>query len=245
MGKKGRRDAKPRKANWFVCCTNGRVKELRKMLDDGSFDVNDVEKGLTPLLLACDTGLPADTVRLLVERGAGVNAETLDGASPLFLVSQDGLLDCARILPGHRADGNKPRRDGARPLSVAAEFGHLEVVRLLLERGAGINNTSANGATALLLASENGHAAVARLLLEHNADKELAAADGATPLVMACSRHHEDVVRVLLERNANTEHAANYLHQCSEPIKELVRESLLKDDVMNAAAEAKASALMR
>ena len=53
-----------------------------------------------------------------------VDAQLNDGASPLFVASQNGHLDIAKFLLLRGAHVNLQKHDGATSLHIAAEKGH-------------------------------------------------------------------------------------------------------------------------
>jgi len=113
-----------------------------------------------------------NVVKLLVARGADVNARTqvmvprgeytparAGGASGNGIIRQ-------RALP--TAQG------GMTPLLFAVRDGNTEIVRFLLDHGADINLASGNHTTPLLIALLNGQVTLARELLTRGADPNLA-----------------------------------------------------------------------
>jgi hypothetical protein len=95
------------------------------------------EYGRTPLLFASGGRNSKDgsVVRLLLEHGADVNAQSQAGWIPLHRASYYGPLEVVRLLLEHGADV-EAKYDGKTALQVAAEEGHDEVVELLREHGA-------------------------------------------------------------------------------------------------------------
>lgn len=146
-----------------------------------------------PLLHLAIVGGKIDALRLLIERGADVNARNADGRLPLhdcFELNHDDftkiLLDagavadvCAaaaygmndrlrEILAQHPEDAND-LRTGNSPLGWSA-YGHQpEAARILLEHGAIVDrapyDAKAWGPAAMVVSKD-----VARVLLEHGAD---------------------------------------------------------------------------
>ena len=108
-----------------------------------------------------------------------------DGATPLFIASQNGHAEVVSLLLGKEGvDVNQATNDGATPLYIASQEGHAEVVSLLLgKEGVDVNQATNDGATPLFIASQNGHAEVVSLLLgKEGIDVNQATNDGATPL---------------------------------------------------------------
>jgi ankyrin repeat protein len=85
-------------------------------------------------LIACDNG-HADIARLLVARGANVNARTVTNFTCLFLACDKGHTEIARLLIERGANVNARTNSGTTPLHLSFRI-HTEIVRLLLERGA-------------------------------------------------------------------------------------------------------------
>jgi uncharacterized protein len=151
----------------FHAAAFGRVERLRALLEadpDGAAAFS--ADGFTPLHLACFGG-SADTVRLLVESGADVEALA---RNPV-----------ARV----------------RPLGTAAFSRQLECTRALLAAGADPNAAGGSGFRALHTAAQNGDVELAELLLEHGADPQLAADDGRTPAACARAAGHDEFAELL------------------------------------------------
>jgi hypothetical protein len=75
-------------------------------------------------------------VRELFTRGADVNAAMNDGATSLYIASQEGHNAIVRELLTRGADVNVAMNDGRTSLHIARVYGHAEVVRELLAHGA-------------------------------------------------------------------------------------------------------------
>ena len=103
-------------------------------------------------------------VRMLLAKGADVNAQNQEGATALMFAIIKGDTKIVKLLLDRDADVNAQGEDGFTALMFASENGHAEVVELLLAKGADVNAQNQEGATALMFASENGHAEVVELL---------------------------------------------------------------------------------
>ena len=133
-----------------------------------------------------------DVARLLLERGADVNARTeqgnhdLEGGTPLHTAADYGRVEVVRVLLEHGANVGAEDNKGRTPLHDAAEYriiknlekvedyasGKVEVVRVLLEHGANVGAKDNEGETAFQMASAVGYDEMMKLLLEHGATAE-------------------------------------------------------------------------
>jgi ankyrin repeat protein len=123
----------------------GRAERLRELLDEDPSRANAFgDDGFHPLGLACFFG-HVDAARLLLERGADVNA-----------LSTNEHVQTAAIHAAAAAAGDEATR--------------YELVKLALEYGADPNLPQGGGFRAIDAARQNGDARVEQLLLKHGAD---------------------------------------------------------------------------
>jgi len=148
---------------------DGNVDGVRGLLDQGA-DVNakQSEAGCTALgasIVFYDSAHAQDyinVVKLLLARGADVNAVAFLGGTPLTAAVQNGEADIVRILIEHKADVNKTndvgdtalmvansvlekgildvndsaKKPSYRPLTAAEKATYTEIVRMLQAAGA-------------------------------------------------------------------------------------------------------------
>jgi hypothetical protein len=142
-------------------------------------------------------------VRLLLDRGADVNAKDNDGWTLLRWAAVEENEALVRLLLDRGADVNAKDKYGWTVLRWAAAEENEALVRLLLNRGADVNAKDNDGRTALRRAVDEGHEAMVRLLLDRGADVDAKDNDGETVLRRAAVRGHEAVMQLLLDRGAD------------------------------------------
>lgn len=156
--------------------------------------------GATPLHHAAGFGDVA-TIRLLLERGADVNAGNRRKSTPLFWALRDEAK--VRLLLEHGANVSAKTIDGRTPVYQAASMPNaLPVLRLLLDKGADPNARTIIGMTPLMAASRASIDSE-RLLIERKADVNARNAAGATALMAAAQTGKVEAVRMLLEKGAD------------------------------------------
>ena len=170
----GRRDlaelllAHGRRPDAFEAAALGDTGRLRAALDaEPSAVTRYSNDGWTMLHLAAFFG-HADAVRLLLERGSDVHAQSINGMrnTPLHAgMAGPKALDVARLLTEAGADVNARQHGGYTALHSASMHGDVELMDLLLDRGADPNAPTEDGKRAIDFARERGHAdAVAHLV---------------------------------------------------------------------------------
>ena len=127
-----------------------------------------------------------EVVRLLLSRGANVNAANSDGMRALAFASSEGHDECvAALLAAPGCDLAAADASGKTALIWASENGRTEVVRRLLAAGADVTAADSDGWTAAHWANMYGNEDVLTLLLQHGARGDAKTADGLTLLAQA------------------------------------------------------------
>lgn len=148
----------------------------------------------------------AKTVKLLLDRGAGINSLNEEGATPLIEAAGFGRLAIVKMLLQKGGDLEARSNNGGTALHAAACDCALatmpdtyDVVKLLLEKGAAIDAKDNEGYTPLMIASGGGvvKTDIVRLLLENGANTRLKNAHGETALGIAQKDKVADVVGLL------------------------------------------------
>ncbi len=146
--------------------------------------------GATPLGGAISVGC-AELIDELVERGFDLNAQGLDGSTPLIAAVksyQDSTATVEMILDAG-ADTNLIDGDGYRVLYYALGIGDEDLLELLLARGADPDLLDEKGFSALHCMVYYGEARLFDILVKGGADVKLLGPMGETILHMAV--HHE------------------------------------------------------
>src|SRR5690606_37579621 len=179
------------------------------LLDAGADVESPNPEGQTALMVVARTGR-VDTARLLLERGADVNAkEQWGGQSALMWAAAQKQPEMIRLLLEHGAEvdargrvhdwqrwvTSEPRVKilhvgGFTPLLYAAREGCVPCIDALVEGGADIDLPDPYGVTPLVLALLNRHFDTAKRLIERGADVNKWDWWGRSPLFVAIDLHN-------------------------------------------------------
>ncbi|KAJ5642154.1 hypothetical protein N7490_006154 [Penicillium lividum] len=156
----------------------------------------------TPLHLATNKW-SEDVVRLLLDKGARVNAKDTRGVTALHLVHHTSTK-IARLLLEHGADLSLEDEDGQTPLQVAAANGDEEMVKFLLGyQGLESDAKKWTQQAQFYNAVHEGDEATVGLLLEDGIDMTTKNVRGEYPLHWAIDHGHLGVASLLLKKGAD------------------------------------------
>ena len=146
-----------------------------------------------------------EAVRLLLQRGADVNAPQGDGMTALhWAAEQDDLEMVSTLLFAGANTISTTRNGGYTALHLAARAGNADVMAALIDAGANVNARSCSGATALHFAAGSADPKAVGVLLDRGMDPDpRESAYDQTPLMWAAAYDHVEVVRLLLERGSD------------------------------------------
>ena len=183
---------------------------LKYMIQKG-FDVNatcalscDFKQTFrSPLHVAVERGRH-ESVAVLLEANANVNAADSDGRRPLHLAIKNADCRVARMLLGRGARADVPDKHGKVPLQMAAKYGHVELVRMLIEHDASVFHEGQTGPSPLHIAAMEGHVPLIDMFLNFVDvnTKDMSGDDTKekTPLHLAAERGLVETANFLLER---------------------------------------------
>ncbi|KAJ5152754.1 uncharacterized protein N7482_009232 [Penicillium canariense] len=157
-----------------------------------------------PMSYAAEEGHEG-VVRLLVEKGADIEARDTSGRTALSWAAEKGHENIVRLLLEKGVDIEARDILDRTPLLWAIKERHENIVKLLLEKGAELEARNFPGRNPLSLAAEKGYENIVKLLLEKGADIEARDILDRTLLLWAVEEQHENIVKLLLEKGADIE----------------------------------------
>ena len=220
----------------------GMLEETRELLDADPGLVNRTKRadpcwpeGEVPLILAAGE---RELFKLLLERGADVNARDPQGYTPLMAarsmgddagvqallergVSEDIFgaimdrdVDLIRELLRDDTSAANPVGEGPAPLIWAGRYGDREIIRMLLEAGAEPNvrrNVDHFAKTALDMVVSHQDDDAVRLMLDYGVDPEFKGDDDRSTTIRVALRNGTlGGLKLLLEAGANANLADNF-----------------------------------
>ncbi len=137
------------------------------------------------------------TVQALLDKGADVNAKSIEGTTPLMKAAREGHMETVQALINKGADVNiKNECCDDTALLWAAGKGHTKIVKALLDKGADINAKNFGGYTALMRAVEFGHTPTVQTLIDKGVDVNIKH-DDKTALLLAEEDNHTEIIKLL------------------------------------------------
>jgi ankyrin repeat protein len=178
-----------------LSCTNAGANPgiVERLLKAGA-NPNAPPTGSSPLSTCAGAGA-ADAVRMLLARGADVNAaDSWRGQTPLMWAAAENHAPVIKQLLAAGASINAPSKGSFTALMFAVRQDARDAARALIAAGADVNFTAPNGQSALRLAVNNRHYTLAAALLDAGAHANTKDKQGNTPLhelvVMRSPRSH-------------------------------------------------------
>lgn len=178
------------------------------LLEHGASPNAGAGEGEPALVQAAANSSGESLVRLLVEKGAVVNAADRDGLTPLMAAAGHyGHEECALLLAHGAAVEARDAHGNTALLRAAAQAdGSMEarwgLVRLLLDKGADPKAANDSGVTALMRAAERASVPALQALLDRGAEVHARDRDGRIALLIAVRRGDPEPVELLLDRHA-------------------------------------------
>jgi len=160
------------------------------------------------LMIAASKGISSEIIRL-INKGADVNAETQEGATPLiFAISNNKPLAVITLL-AYKPKLDKATKNDETALLIAVKNRYAELAELLIREGADLNQTDRFGATPLHHASIIGYLEIVDLLVYYEADLNRKTTQGTTPLLASIWAGFTEISDLLIQSGAKTEESDN------------------------------------
>lgn len=142
--------------------------------------------------------------KLLIQRGADVNAKDRRGWSPLHWAVHKDFVDIAKLLISTGADVNAKDILGQSPLHYAISEGNVALAELLISAGAYVDAKLKNNVTPLVLAFSKDNVSIAKSLIEAGANIDVTI-DGInqTLLEYAIQRNKVELAELLISTGVN------------------------------------------
>lgn len=156
------------------------------------------------LMIASSLGFPSEIDRL-ISKGADIDAETIEKATPLIFAVSNNHLAAVKALLTHDPNFNQITSSFETPLLIAVKNQNIEIAEALLRAGADIDISDNHGAAALHYAALYGYFYVTDLLLYYEASVDKKSLDGTTPLMAAILAGYADVADLLIQNGSNME----------------------------------------
>ena len=193
----------------YVACERGHVEIVGHLLRHPRVNRNVMMTGgFNVFYVACSHGNLEVAKSLLAAnreapcKGTDPNWGKDDGATPIFIASQEGHTEVvAWLLAQPEINVMNATRQDATALYVACEKGRVDVVSMLLaDRRVNPHVVMEGNFTPLYVAcSHNAADAVRLLLADGRIDPNISNYQGASPLFVASQSGNNDIVRMLLK----------------------------------------------
>jgi ankyrin repeat protein len=189
-------NAKTEKGLTALMCAAHDPAKVKRLLSGGANPNAEAKSGHTALILAAGYDGAAESVRLLLDAGANVNAAVREGIIPLATglvrAAMRGDTVVAKLLLDRGAALEAGEEKICMALLTASAQGDVSMVTLLLDRGARADARwpkifSSAAPTVLMIAAADGYPELVKLLLARGAGVNTRDGDGLTPLMWAAA----------------------------------------------------------
>jgi ankyrin repeat protein len=168
----------------------------------------DLQKGIgrtaAPLYYAAKLGLNT-MIKLLLERGADINAQVGLYGTALQAASAEGHEQVVEILLAKHAEVNVEFNYRRSALQEASMNGHKQIVKMLLDKGADVDAQGGFYGSVLYAASAGGYEQIVKMLLDKGADVDTQGGFYDSALYAASAGGYEQIVKMLLDKGADVD----------------------------------------
>jgi ankyrin repeat protein len=154
---------------------------------------------VTPLMCAAESGQLA-TCRLLIKRGATINAAYAKNRNAFFFATDSGNSEVCKLLIEEGIDIHAVDHLGNTTLCAAAVNGLKEICGILIEKKFSPNQANDEGVTPLICAADKGDVGTCQLLLDKGAVIDTVDKHGHSALNYAIEAGNRDAYDLLLTK---------------------------------------------
>ncbi|GBN29124.1 Ankyrin-3 [Araneus ventricosus] len=180
----------------------GHRKVVETLLGNG-FEIDARWDNYTPLLYAVINN-HCEIARLLISKGANVNAQNGEGMTALHWIAERDNVEMLQILLNGGADVSIRDKTNRSVTEIAVNSNRLEIAKILLQRkDIDINMKGNKGFTLLHISAEIGSLEITKHLTLKGANKIAKDMNGSKPIHVAAVKGHKDIVEFYLDKNVN------------------------------------------
>ena len=152
---------------------------------------------------AAESNCNIDTLQLLIDKGADVNAQGGEYGNALQAAASHGNIDAIQLLLDKGADVNAQGGMYGNTLQAAVFKCNVEAVELLLGKGADMNAQSIFYGSALQAAASCGNVDAMKMFLNNGANVNSQGGEYGTALQAAAFHGQVEAIRILLDKGAD------------------------------------------
>ena len=185
-----------------IASYNGHLEYVKLLIKTStiSIDPNSTNKNnQTALHLASENDHKNVSKYLLTHAKCNPNLRDISGNTPLYVASQNGDLECVKLIIETSVDLNMTNESNRTALHIACINGHKGIVEYLLTHAkCNPEVRDINGNTPLYVASQKGDLECVKLIIETSVDPDMTNESNRTALHIACINGHKGIVEYLL-----------------------------------------------
>ncbi len=190
---------------------NGDLEQIKVLIKkDPGLKKSKDNRNCTLLHFAANGG-HMELVRYLLSEGADINAQDLDGDTPLHWVTYKPKPAVAEILIKNGADLNIKNRNRRTPIFVAVrDVRNIELVRLFLSNNANLNITDIEGWNLLKTAVFFGLTEMVDIFIAGGIDIPVNGEEGKEMLHIAAGKGQHNLINEMIKKGADVESRINF-----------------------------------
>jgi ankyrin repeat protein len=170
----------------------GQIKALIEKGADVNYAIPPYET--TPLMEIIKQS-EIDIAKMLIDKGANINAVDKNSRSAFLLACESQNIDIIKLFIDKGFDLNSA--NGRNGFVQAAFSGNIDIIKFLIEKGADVNAKNSRGFTALIMAVKASKAGVVKFLNEKGADISIKDPSGKTAADYAASSGNKTLIDLL------------------------------------------------